>query len=254
MKIRFLGTGAADWNIDERVEGEFFRRLSSLLVGDDLLIDPGPHIFDFCQKEDRPALYDGVKNVLITHSHGDHFNADSLLALIKHGNVHVWCNEATAHKVRTLTENYTVMRIGEKYNVGAYEVTALFANHSVISMGELAMLFAISDGEKNLFYGCDSAWLPYETWKAMGQFSFDCAVLEVTIGDVPGDHRIFEHNNIEMARLMLETMRARNVLGSGGIAIGSHFSRYAHTDHETLKKRLGSFGMMASYDGLEVEF
>lgn len=254
MKIVFLGTGAADWNIEERVEGDFFRRLSSLLVNDDLLIDPGPHIFDFCQKEDRPTLLDGVKNVLITHSHGDHFNAESLSALIKHGGVHVWCNEATSHKVRTLTENYTVMRFGEGYGIGGYEVTALHANHSVIAMGEQAMVLAVSDGEKNLFYGCDSAWLPYETWRAMWNLCFDCMVLEVTIGDIPGDYRIFEHNNIEMARLMLETMRSRNVLRGGGIALGSHFSRYDHTDHDALTKRLASFGMTAAYDGLEIDF
>ncbi len=254
MKIRFLGTGAADWNIEERIEGDFFRRLSSLLVCDDLLIDPGPHIFDFCQKEGCPALLDSVKNVLITHSHGDHFSADSLAALVRHGNVHVWCGEAVSHKVRTITDNYTVMNIGGEYEVGAYNVKAFFANHSVIALGELPLVYGISDGEKNLFYGCDSAWLPYETWRAMGQTSYDCIVLEVTIGDVSGDHRIFEHNNIEMARMMLETMRNRNVLKSSGIALGTHFSKYAHLDHERLSQRLSSFGMKAAYDGLEIEF
>ena len=40
MELLFLGTGAADWNISKRVEGEFFRRFSSALVDGALLIDP----------------------------------------------------------------------------------------------------------------------------------------------------------------------------------------------------------------------
>ena len=39
MELLFLGTGAADWNISKRVEGEFFRRFSSALVDGALLID-----------------------------------------------------------------------------------------------------------------------------------------------------------------------------------------------------------------------
>ncbi len=254
MKIRFLGTGAADWNIDERKDGEFFRRLSSLLVNDDLLIDPGPHIFDFCSKEGCPSLLDSVENVLVTHSHMDHFNAESLAELVRRNNVHVFCNETVSHKVCTITDNYTVLNACDELQVGGYRVNAFFANHSVIANGEIALVYGVCDGEKNLFYGCDSAWLPYQTWRAMGQTSYDCVVLEVTIGDVAGDYRIFEHNNIEMAKMMLETMRNRNVLKNGGVALGTHFSKYAHLDHERLSARLSSFGMTAAYDGLEIEF
>ncbi len=72
MKIRFLGTGAADWNIEERKDGDFFRRLSSLLVNDDLLIDPGPHFSKFAHLDHKRlsarlssfgmiAAYDGLE-------------------------------------------------------------------------------------------------------------------------------------------------------------------------------------------------
>ena len=57
MELLFLGTGAADWNISKRVEGEFFRRFSSALVDGALLIDPGPHIFDFAEKNGTPELF-----------------------------------------------------------------------------------------------------------------------------------------------------------------------------------------------------
>lgn len=41
MKLHFLGTGAADWDINNPRDDINFRRYSSLLVDDTLLIDPG---------------------------------------------------------------------------------------------------------------------------------------------------------------------------------------------------------------------
>ena len=46
MKITFLGTGAADWPIEKIENMTEFRRLSSVLIDDTLLIDPGPQIFN----------------------------------------------------------------------------------------------------------------------------------------------------------------------------------------------------------------
>ena len=50
MKLHFLGTGAADWDISRRRDDMEWRRFSSTLIDDTLLIDPGPHIFDFAEK------------------------------------------------------------------------------------------------------------------------------------------------------------------------------------------------------------
>ena len=74
MKIEFLGTGAADWKIERRKEGEFWRRFSSVLVDGELLIDPGPHIFDYAEKMGKPDMFCGVKAMILTHSHSDHLN------------------------------------------------------------------------------------------------------------------------------------------------------------------------------------
>ena len=72
MKILFLGTGAADYKIDQRVPGEEFRRYSSALItsdnGEKLLIDPGPHIFDYTEMNDCPDLFDGLTGIIVTPS------------------------------------------------------------------------------------------------------------------------------------------------------------------------------------------
>ena len=46
MKLLFLGTGAADWDIKSPVREEGFRRFTSTLVDGILLIDPGPCVLE----------------------------------------------------------------------------------------------------------------------------------------------------------------------------------------------------------------
>jgi len=59
-EILFLGTGAADWFIEEK--GDFFRRNSAALLNGDLMIDCGAHIFDFRESFGESDLYDGLKS------------------------------------------------------------------------------------------------------------------------------------------------------------------------------------------------
>ena len=44
MKIKFLGTGAADWAPDRRDHGDEYRGNASALINDFILIDPGPTV------------------------------------------------------------------------------------------------------------------------------------------------------------------------------------------------------------------
>ena len=46
MKVLFLGTGASDWPQHKKSEDEFFRRYSSVLIDECILIDPGPSVVD----------------------------------------------------------------------------------------------------------------------------------------------------------------------------------------------------------------
>ena len=53
MKITFLGTGAADWNFQKHKDMEGFRRNSSVLIDDCLLVDPGPDVPNALQVFDK---------------------------------------------------------------------------------------------------------------------------------------------------------------------------------------------------------
>ncbi len=85
-KILFLGTGANDWLIEKRMPGTYFRRYTAALVNGELLIDCGPHIYDYVEECGDPHLLDNVKTVVITHRHSDHFSPASLMRLARnHG-------------------------------------------------------------------------------------------------------------------------------------------------------------------------
>lgn len=223
MKITFLGTGAADWKFHKHKDMEGFRHNSSLLIDDCLLVDPGPDVPNALQVFGKS--FETIKYIINTHKHSDHYNEDT---------------------VRSLTQaRFVPMRAGEVQRVGGYTVTALRANHSTC---EDAVHFIISDGEKTLFYGLDGAWLMYDEVMAIKKSGIDLAILDATIGDVPGDYRIFEHNNLNMVTEMKTTLDPyvkRFLI--------SHMARTLHTSHHELVERMKPHGIEVAYDGCEIE-
>ena len=225
MKIKFLGTGAADWG-RQKEEGKEHRRLSSALVDDVLLIDPGPWVFDAF--DEYEIDYKKIKYIINTHRHSDHFNEETLNRLLSVG--------AEFHD----------LSVGEVKSFGNYEVSCYKANHPTC---ENSRHFIISDGKSNLFYGLDSAWLLYDEVEAIKKKGIDFAVIDATIGFTEGDYRIFEHNNLRMViemKLTLEPYIKRLCI--------SHMARTLHTSHNELQNAMKNHNIEVAYDGLETEF
>lgn len=261
MKLHFLGTGAADWNIAKRADGIEWRRFSSTLIDDSLLVDPGPHIFDFAGQSSLPNLFDSLTDIIVTHSHGDHFNAESALRLSAGGrNCRVWGDPACLRKLKAkLGEDMNIdfRRVfpGERFWAGKYEILPVRANHGTEDNDETPLNYVISRGGKTMFYGLDTGWLPYKTWLAIKNIRFDCMTLELTMGDItPGDDRIFSHTSIPMLKIMLETFRKQGCAPAGCKIIVSHLARYLHTDHASTAASLAPLGVDVAYDGLIYEF
>ena len=225
MKITFLGTGAADWPLEKPSDYTEFRRLSSALIDNSLLIDPGPQVLD-ALKELGISL-SKIKYVIITHRHKDHFNADTLKALEDCG--------------ASLIEFFT----GEEKTVGDYEILAFNGNHAT---SEGTLHYIIKKDGKVLFYGLDGAWLLYDEVAAIKKHKPDLAVLDATIGDIDGDYRIFEHNNLSMVLQMQQSLKQyvkRFCI--------SHMARTLHTDHNTLSEKMKKYDVITAYDGLSIE-
>ena len=85
------------------------------------------------------------------------------------------------------------------------------------------------------------------------KLKLDVIVWDGTIGDQPGDYRIFEHNSIPMIRLMNQTLRANGVYRDSTRIILSHLARTLHPEHRELTGILGIEGLEPAHDGMLLE-
>ena len=261
MKVTFLGTGAADWDIRAYRDGEFFRRNSSILINDDLLVDPNSHIFHFAEKNGTPDLFKNVKNIIVTHSHGDHFTPETVARLCVGKDCTVWADPACQRKlIRALGEetaariNFIETKRNRDYEIGGYKVTSLRSNHATEDPDEDTRLYLIEQDGRILYYGCDSAWIPTTSWNVIREKPVNAMVLELTCGETATyDWRIFEHNTPEMLDIMLTMFKKYNLFAPDVKYYVSHLARTLHTDHEGLVEYLKPRGVTPAYDGFSFE-
>lgn len=262
MELLFLGTGAADWNLSQRRGGEFFRRFSSLLVDGTLLIDPGPHIFDFAECAQDSHLFCNVRSVAITHSHADHVNADSLKKLANiaanDGGIAIYCDAAVrdmliARGVSGDTVEYTVLLPFAEYSTAdGYIIIPCRSNHGVYLDGECTLNYIVKKDGRSFFYGLDSGWIMYDTWQVIKKERPQTVIFECTLGNCPGDDRMFGHTGIPMLEIMIETMRAQHGPADDAAYYTSHMARTLHGTHEQLVRQLKPLGVIPAYDGMKV--
>ena len=263
MKLTFLGTGAADWDIHAYVPGVFHRRFSSVLVNRDLLIDPGPHVFHFAEHSDDPHILDGVRNIIVTHTHGDHFCPETVERLCADRDCVLWGDMACLRRLRTALGDVRTDRIRfvdtrvrpeHPYPIGDYRVLSLRSNHATDDPEETTRLYLVSDGERILYYGCDSAWIPTASWNAIKGQPVNTLVMELTCGETaPDDWRIFEHNTLDMLELMLRSFRRYDRFAPGAKFYVSHMARTLHTDPDRLRERLAPLDVIPAFDGMCID-
>lgn len=220
MKLQFLGTGAADWEATAERNSEY-RRYSSAIVDDVLLIDPGPFVPESIETFGIDASK--IKYIINTHRHSDHYNAEVVAELVKNG------------------AEFIDFADGEVKTVGKYTIEAVKGDHGTYPV----LHYFIDDGEKRLFYALDGAWLLIPEIRIIQRKHVDLAVLDGTIGDVVGDYRIFEHCNLRMVEEMKSSIKQyidRFMI--------SHMARTLHTDHKTLVERMSKSGIEVAYDGM----
>ena len=262
LKMRFLGTGAADWNgRDDRGE---LRRLSSVLLDSKVLIDFTP--------TDEDMIPAGVKPEVIfyTHSHGDHYNPKAALKLgIK--NVFLgatWVERAKADFEKAAKETglpvpeITPLSLGDKVTINGMTLTALPANHATGDLKEQTLIYLIEKQEVRVMYATDTGGIPAIAARIVGidphakGKAITGLVMEATMGlDGDEDFRIFTHSSVgtvlRTTHMLLD--KGRYTPKEGQPVYLTHMARTLHGTQAELDKTLPK-PLKAAYDGLEVIF
>lgn len=279
MKITFLGTAAAEGvpamfcncstcKTVRALGGRELRSRTQLLIDDGKLgIDFPPDAYSHAVRFQTDLS--AIENLLITHSHMDHFYAhDFILRGYKYSlnmtspRLHIYGNEEVRRVFEECTRremrkeikdsiSMSVLSPFREYSVGAYTITAFPAVHS---LQEEALLFLIERDNTAYLHLHDTGMPTSETFtylkekrKKVQLVSLDC-----TFADTQGTH-----SNRHMG--IRENIQVINRLKQDGVALANtkfvitHFSHNSAPFTERLKTIEKEYGVTAAYDGMTLE-
>ncbi|MDA3925585.1 MAG: MBL fold metallo-hydrolase [Kiritimatiellae bacterium] len=261
VKLLFLGTGAADWPgkyppISKKLVRGQVRGMSSMLVNGHILIDCGPTVLDVMNRYNVNSA--GITDILLTHTHSDHFHPDSIVAIADArdatlGPLKFWAGPEALKRVPNSNRiEKCLVEIGKTFQMHGFGITGLEANHLVGTTEEKCLYYFLEGATKNFLYATDGSWLLKRTWLYLQKKRVDALIWDATIGESAGDSRIFEHNDLTMIRHMNETLRKRKIINPETKIILTHMARTLHPPHDQLEKTLLPEGLIPAYDGMSV--
>ena len=284
IRVRFLGSGAAGWKPEMAKKNPHFRRQSSVLIENRVLIDFTMCSFDMLPTDCRPEV------LFQTHSHGDHYNPK---AAVKSGVKRMYVQETWADAARE-----EVGKAAAELGLPAPEVIALPfgkpvvecgmrftgvpANHSTsrVTNGvlERTSLYLVEKGASRLLYATDTGGILGDAARMMGidphikenNFSRFAAsgsyvhkpqaltafIMEATNTDIDEDFRIFVHSSVQAVSRIVNMLikNKRLELPSGQHVYLTHLGlgdKYRGWPSEKIDKELPE-PLRAAYDGLEL--
>ena len=276
MKVTILGTGAAEGipalfcNCDtcrraRAAGGRDFRTRTQALVDDDLVIDFPPETFVHLSQAAVDAS--GIRTVLVTHTHGDHFYPAELLNRVRayahdptaetldfYGNADAAAVSAGLFSCEGLAgrARFSVVRPYETFAAGRYTVTALPAIHT---HPEQSLLYLIESDDGALLWGTDSAYFGGD-YGILGFLTRRGVKLDMVFLDCtralcepdPGRHM----NAAQVAALAGE-MRALGLTDERTFVAATHFSHNGGATCEDLRAFFAPRGIEVAYDGMCVD-
>jgi phosphoribosyl 1,2-cyclic phosphate phosphodiesterase len=266
MQVTVLGSGAAEAIPDpfcrctvceaaRQRGGPEMRARAAVLVNRDLLIDLGP---DLVSSANRMRLYlGGVKALLITHRHPDHWLPGNLhwrepgFAATPVVPLDIYAPRDALADLLPQMDRATALHTqaataGDRWRVGRYEITAVPATHGEDELEGL--LYVVDDGTHRLFYATDTSSLSDAAWEILSPLGpVDLILLDETAGLKSGGSG---HHGLEKFLVTRSHLLESGVMGADTVLVAHHFSHNGGLTHEELVSRLQPYGVTVAYDGL----
>lgn len=266
MKLRLLGTGAADGipglYPDNRVSeyarahrGKDVRTRAAAIVDDHLKLDLSPETaLQLLANDLRASDWSGL---VFTHSHDDHFALNELQYLL-----YPFCAEefvpfpiyGNATIVAELREQYGCWpmefietRSFETFTHLGYEITPVHAHHK---LEEDSHNLIVSHEGASLLYATDTGvWLD-DTWAFLAGRLLSALVIECT----EGMHRTgyYGHMSIDECIEVVRRLREMGTLAGDAPVVTTHHSHLGDLTHAELEDLLAPHGMQPGFDGMAV--
>jgi phosphoribosyl 1,2-cyclic phosphate phosphodiesterase len=267
MKIRLLGTGAADGIPalfgDDRVSafarehgGKDVRTRTAAIIDDHIKIDlpPDTHaqlLRDHLEAKDWTAL-------IFTHSDDDHCSIDEIqyalspFTKLDYLQFPIYANDIVGDMVRGRYPDWPMeiveTRSFECYEHMGYRITPVRATH--IPGEDCHNLLVQKDG-KTLLYATDTGIWNDDTWSFLSPFKLDLLIIECTDGFDP---TMYEgHLDIEECKHVVDRLRKASILKPDSKVVTTHHSVRGLATHSELEIALNPHGIEVGYDGLVLE-
>ena len=262
FSVLCLGSGAADWDVNNYPQEKdillsgAYRGQSSILINNSVLVDCGVTVP--AALEIFGVNVDTITDIVITHTHGDHFNIESIKSIqSKRSNqnkLNLWVEYGAASYFKTLEKDTgcTVKPIKcfERFSINDIVVMPLEANHFRADTGEQCLHYIFTKANKSLFYALDGGWLTIKTWNLLKKIKLDVIIWDATWGsDVY--YCIFSHNSIPAIHLMKKQLFKDQVLIPDSKVIVSHLSKNSHPSHGNVATNMKTEQIITAYDGAE---
>lgn len=258
-RLLFLGTGAADWPaLPEDApfpQPTSYRSNAALLVDGHILVDGGPRLMP-CLRALRLDA-GAISDLLITHSHSDHYNAaqvSALAAVPRQERLRIWYPDGAQLGLDSFAavELHPLLP-GDTARPAGYEALALAANHLMETTSETALMYLFNNTACRWLYATDGSWLLIRSWRRLrAERALDALLIDATLGDVTDDWRIFEHNSLPMVRQMTAAMRRWGVLAPDAVVVLTHLARDTHLPPGAMAARDSVEGWVTALDGMEL--
>lgn len=274
MEITYLGTGASEGipslfcrcrvcENARKKKGKEIKTRAGFVIDSDFAVDFSADTF--CHAVKNNVDYSGIKYLLFTHSHEDHYYSDDLVARDKYssmnrttdilsvyGNAHIGDMFQSKNKSAEVQRNTVFHSLSAytEYNLGEYTVIPLKSIHMTT---EESQVFIIQKGGKTYFHGMDTSGLPQEAYDYIKDhcITLNAITLDLTFGLLKECY--FGHNNFEQFLQMIKKLKAVNALNPKSKIVACHITHFCGSTHRELARELKKHGVLLAYDGMKIK-